>query len=77
MRKIQVVIAEDQAMVLGALAALLETESDIAVVGRARNGREALSAVARHAPDGNFPLGSLIPGEGDLELRSASAADAS
>ena len=51
MKRIQVVIAEDQAMVLGALAALLETESDIAVVGRAANGREALSAIARHSPD--------------------------
>ena len=38
-KKIQVIVAEDQAMVLGALAALLETESDIAVCARARNGR--------------------------------------
>ncbi len=51
MKKIQVVIAEDQAMVLGALAALLETESDITVVGRAANGRQALTAVAQHSPD--------------------------
>jgi two-component system response regulator DesR len=36
---IRVVIAEDQAMVLGALAALLETEGDIGVVGQARNGQ--------------------------------------
>ena len=50
-KKIQVIVAEDQAMVLGALAALLETESDIAVCARARNGREALSAVGKHAPD--------------------------
>jgi two-component system, NarL family, response regulator DesR len=50
-KKIQVVIAEDQAMVLGALAALLETEQDIAVIGRAANGREALAAVARQRPD--------------------------
>ncbi len=34
--KIRVVIAEDQAMVLGALAALLEMEDDIEVVARAR-----------------------------------------
>ncbi len=39
---IRVVIAEDQAMVLGALAALLEMEDDIDVVGRARSGDEAL-----------------------------------
>ncbi len=50
-KKIQVVIAEDQAMVLGALAALLETETDIAVIGKAGNGRDALATVARCRPD--------------------------
>ena len=49
--KIQVVVAEDQAMVLGALAALLETEPDITVCGRAANGREALTAIAKQKPD--------------------------
>jgi two-component system, NarL family, response regulator DesR len=44
---IRVVIAEDQSMVLGALAALLDIERDIEVVGRARNGREALDLVRR------------------------------
>ena len=48
---IRVVIAEDQGMVLGALAALLELEPDITVVARAVNGREALDAVHRHKPD--------------------------
>jgi two-component system response regulator DesR len=48
---IRVIVAEDQAMVLGALAALLETEPDIAVCDRAANGRQALSAVAKHKPD--------------------------
>jgi len=38
-------------MVLGALAALLEIERDIQVVGRAQNGREALDAVEAHRPD--------------------------
>src|SRR5579875_2502637 len=50
MSKIQVAIAEDQAMVLGALAALLETEPDIAVCARATNGRAALAALAAHKP---------------------------
>jgi len=40
---IRVLIAEDQAMVLGALAALLEIERDISVVGQARDGRAALA----------------------------------
>jgi two-component system, NarL family, response regulator DesR len=49
--KIRVVIAEDQAMVLGALAALLELETDIEVVGRAHNGEEALQLVQGLHPD--------------------------
>jgi two-component system, NarL family, response regulator DesR len=48
---IRVVVAEDQAMVLGALAALLEIESEIEVVGQARDGREALELVMRDRPD--------------------------
>jgi two-component system, NarL family, response regulator DesR len=48
---IRVVLAEDQAMVLGALSALLELEPDITVVARAANGRDALDAVARLTPD--------------------------
>jgi two-component system, NarL family, response regulator DesR len=49
--RIRVLIAEDQGMVLGALAALLDIEPDIEVVGRARDGREALALVARTNPD--------------------------
>jgi len=50
-KTIRVVIAEDQGMVLGALAALLEIEGDITVVAKARNGKEALQAVLTHKPD--------------------------
>jgi two-component system, NarL family, response regulator DesR len=49
--KISVVIAEDQSMVLGALAALLEIENDIRVVGQAVNGKEALQLTLQHKPD--------------------------
>jgi len=48
---IRVVIAEDQGMVLGALAALLKMESDIEVLAQAANGRQALDAVASLKPD--------------------------
>ena len=48
---IRVVVAEDQSMVLGALAALLEIEPEIEVVGQARDGREALALVRQHRPD--------------------------
>jgi two-component system response regulator DesR len=50
-KTIRVVVAEDQGMVLGALATLLEIEGDISVVARARNGTEALNAVLTHKPD--------------------------
>jgi two-component system response regulator DesR len=50
-KPIRVVIAEDQIMVLGALAALLEIEGDIGVVAQSRNGKEALAAVLEHKPD--------------------------
>jgi two-component system, NarL family, response regulator DesR len=48
---IRVVIAEDQAMVAGALAALLGIERDIEVVGTAHTGPEALEVVRREHPD--------------------------
>jgi two-component system response regulator DesR len=48
---IRVVIAEDQAMVLGALAALLEIEGDLEVVGRAQDGEEALALCTKLRPD--------------------------
>lgn len=48
---IRVVIAEDQGMVLGALAALLEIEDDISVVEQAHDGREALKLTLQHKPD--------------------------
>jgi two-component system response regulator DesR len=48
---IRVLLAEDQSMVLGALAALLELEPDIEVVARARDGGEALRLVDQTDPD--------------------------
>ena len=50
-KNIRVAIAEDQGMVLGALATLLEIEGDISVVSRSRNGSEALNAVVTNKPD--------------------------
>jgi two-component system, NarL family, response regulator DesR len=48
---IRVLIAEDQTMVLGALAALLDIEEDITVVGQARDGKRALALAHEQRPD--------------------------
>ncbi|WP_068775829.1 response regulator transcription factor [Paenibacillus sp. FJAT-26967] len=48
---IRIVIAEDQRMLLGALASLLELEEDMTVVGKASNGEDALKLVHLHQPD--------------------------
>ncbi|ANZ40294.1 DNA-binding response regulator [Lentzea guizhouensis] len=48
---IRVVLAEDQAMVRGAFAQLLDLQPDVTVVATAGDGGEALAVVAEHAPD--------------------------
>lgn len=48
---IRIVIAEDQRMLLGALASLLDLEEDMSVVGRASNGDEAVKLVHQYNPD--------------------------
>jgi len=71
---IRVVVAEDQSMVLGALAALLEIERDINVVGKARTGAEALDLVRRLEPD--ILLTDIeMPGMSGLDLAQALRAE--
>lgn len=48
---IRVLLAEDQSMVLGALSALLNLESDIEVLGKAADGEAAWRELERLAPD--------------------------
>ncbi|MCX6467389.1 MAG: response regulator transcription factor [Pseudonocardiales bacterium] len=48
---IRIVLAEDQAMVLGAFARLLGMEPDLDVVATAVDGPGALAAVREHDPD--------------------------
>lgn len=50
-KKIRVLLAEDQTMLRGALAALLELEPDISVVAQAANGREAQRLAREFTPD--------------------------
>ncbi|APA96957.1 response regulator transcription factor [Nocardia seriolae] len=48
---IKLLLADDQALVRGALAALLSLEPDLDVVAEVGRGDEVLAAVARTAPD--------------------------
>ena len=48
---IRLLLADDQALVRGALSALLSLESDLDVVAEVGSGPEVLPAVARHHPD--------------------------
>lgn len=48
---INVLLADDQALVRGALAALLDLESDLTVVGEVGDGTQVLAAAQRLHPD--------------------------
>ena len=54
-KTIRVVIAEDQGMVLGALAALLEIEGDISVVARARDDKKRWTPSSPTGPTYSSP----------------------
>jgi len=64
---IRVLIAEDQAMVLGALAALIDIEQDLEVIGQVRSGTEALAAALTSRPD-VIVTDIEMPGLSGLEL---------
>ena len=50
-REIRILIADDHAIVRTGLAALLNTEPGLRVVGEAKNGAEAIREALRYAPD--------------------------
>jgi two-component system response regulator DesR len=64
---IRVLIAEDQAMVLGALAALIDIEQDLEVIGQVRSGTDALAAALSSRPD-VIVTDIEMPGLSGLEL---------
>lgn len=64
---IRVLLAEDQAMVRGALAALLGMESDIEIVAAAADGDAAWNELRRHSPD-LLVTDIEMPGASGLEL---------
>lgn len=45
---IHVIVADDQALIRGALSALIDLEDDMRVVAQAADGREAIAAVEAH-----------------------------
>jgi DNA-binding NarL/FixJ family response regulator len=51
MKKIAVLLVDDHAVVRQGLRALIEAEGDLAVVGEAENGREAVALTKKHLPD--------------------------
>jgi two-component system response regulator DesR len=63
-------LAEDQSLVLGALAALLGLERDIEVVATAPDGENALRLVREHTPD-VLVTDIEMPGMSGIELASA------
>ena len=73
---IRLVIVDDQAMVRGALTALLELEEDLTVVGVAGDGADAVRVVAETAPDVCL-MDIQMPGmDGIAATRSVRAANA-
>ncbi|GAA4417133.1 DNA-binding response regulator [Actinokineospora soli] len=67
---IRVVLADDEDLIRGALAALLELEGDITVVAQARDGDAAVAAVAEHRPD-IAVLDLEMPGRDGVDVTAA------
>jgi two-component system, NarL family, response regulator DesR len=67
---IRVLLAEDQAMVRGALAALLALEEDVEIVAEVGRGDEVVAAAVRTRPDVAL-LDIEMPGEDGLDAAAA------
>lgn len=73
---IRLLLADDQALVRGALAALLDLEPDLEVVAQVARGDEVAAAVAEHAPDVCL-LDIEMPGADGIEACQAVVASSS
>ena len=65
--KIRIVIADDHAVLRESLSALLETQTDFQVVGKAASGDDALELVKREDPD-VLVLDLFMPGTDGFEV---------
>jgi len=65
--KIQIVVADDHAVLRESLTALLNTQPDLEVVGKASNGVEALELVQKHQP-AILVLDLFMPGGDGFEV---------
>ena len=64
---IRIVIADDHAVLRESLSALLDTQADFDVVGKAVNGVQALELVQQHQPD-VLVLDLFMPGTDGFEV---------
>jgi len=71
---IRVVLADDQALVRAGLRALLDSESDLEVVGEAQDGAEAIATILRTRPHVVL-MDIRMPGVDGLEATRQIAAD--
>lgn len=72
--QITLIVADDQSMVRGGLAALLDLEPDIAVVGQAATGPETLALIRELRPDVAL-VDIEMPGASGLEVAEEIHAD--
>jgi DNA-binding NarL/FixJ family response regulator len=72
---IEVLLADDQALVRGGFRALLDAEHDIAVVGEAGDGKQAVSLTRQKKPDVVL-MDIRMPGLDGLEATREVASDA-
>ena len=71
---IRVVLADDEGLIRTALAQMLDLEEDLAVVGQAGSGTEAITVVGRLVPDVAV-LDLQMPGADGIEVARRIAAE--